>query len=444
MARLFGTDGVRGVANADLTPELAFRLGRAHASRTLGCGRPRLVVGKDTRLSSDMLEAAYVSGACSVGADVLCAGVLPTPGVAWLIGRYAAQGGAMISASHNPAPDNGIKLFDSRGFKLPDEEEEQIESLLEGPDRLPRPTGEGLGRPLHLEEEAREQYLEFVAANAGSLAGLKVVLDCAHGAAYLAGPQLFRRLGAEVVVLHDQPDGSNINRGCGSTHPAALQEAVRGLEADLGLAFDGDADRCLAVDSRGRLVDGDPMLLIFANWLKEAGRLNGHLVVATVMSNFGLEEALRRRGIEMARAPVGDRYVLAEMLARGGVLGGEQSGHIIFLDRNTTGDGLLTGALLASIVAASGRGLHELAADLERRPQKLVNVPARHKDRLSQDEEIAAAVARVEERLRHRGRVLVRPSGTEPLVRVMAEGPDAGELDEVISQLSQIIQERLG
>lgn len=445
MGRLFGTDGVRGVANRDLTPELAFRIGRAHGHLLARPDRrPRVAVGRDTRVSGQMLEAAYLSGLCSSGADVLLLGVVPTPAVAWLVGVLGADGGAVISASHNPVQDNGIKLLNREGYKLSDEEEAALEEGLARAGDLPRPVGADLGQVSHLEGEAEDLFVRYVVSRAPRrLEGLRVVLDCANGAAHRVAPRVFRDLGAEVHVLHAEPDGVNINHGCGSTHPQSLLDAVVEHGARLGLAFDGDADRCLAADETGALVDGDPMLLIFARALKEEGRLPHDLLITTVMANYGLEEALRRHGIRMRRTAVGDRYVLADMRDQGAVLGGEQSGHIIFLEHGTTGDGVLTGMMLACIVQASPEPLSRMAAGMTRMPQVLVNVPGVDKARLDADAEVAEAVARVERRLSQRGRVLVRPSGTEPLVRVMAEGPDRAELDEVVGELSQVIRQRL-
>lgn len=445
MSSLFGTDGVRGVANRDLTPELAFRIGRAHGHLLSRDGRrPRVAIGRDTRVSGQMLEAACVAGLCSSGADVILLGIMPTPGVAWLVGRLQADGGAVISASHNPVQDNGIKLLNGLGFKLSDEEEEALEAFIAQADELPRPIGADLGRVESLAEEAEDLYVEHLVRSAPSrLDGLEVVLDCAHGAAWRVAPRVFEALGARATVLSARPDGININRDCGSTHPEELLMTVRQTRARLGLAFDGDADRCLASDEEGNLVDGDPMLLLFARWLRQHGRLPGDILVTTVMANFGLEEALRREGIGMVRTPVGDRYVLAEMRRRGGTLGGEQSGHIIFLDHATTGDGVLTGVILASIVHQTAEPLSRMARAMTRMPQVLVNVPVRDKSLWDKDPQIAQAVAQGQERLRERGRILVRPSGTENLVRIMLEGPDREELDRLVGEIRQVMEERL-
>lgn len=446
MGKLFGTDGIRGIANTELTPELLFRIGRAHAAslKQHDTPRPRLIVGRDTRISGDMLEAAYTAGACASGADVVSLGVLPTPGVAALIPLLGGDSGAVLSASHNPVQDNGIKLLSRDGFKLDDGIEAEIEGFIEQADSLPRPTGSEVGRR-EVCARAEQLYLEhLMKATRGRLDGLKVVLDCAHGAAYQIAPHLFRELGAQVEVLCAEPDGTNINVRCGSTHLEGLQAEVVARGAALGLAFDGDADRCLAVDEQGTVVDGDQMMALFATWLKGQGRLKNNLLVATVMSNVGLEIALREKGIQLLRTKVGDRYVLEEMKARQAVLGGEQSGHLILLDHGTTGDGTLAAMLLATLVRESGQALSALAAGMPRLPQKLVNVRARQKDLLDGDAEITAAIKRLEARLAERGRILVRCSGTEPLVRVMAEGPDLAELDDVVGELSRLIEQRLG
>lgn len=445
MGKLFGTDGIRGIANTELTPELLFRIGRAHAaSLKHDTPRPRLIVGRDTRISGDFLEAAYTAGACASGADVVSLGVIPTPGVAALIPMLNGDSGAVLSASHNPVQDNGIKLLSRDGFKLDDAVEAEIERFIEQADSLERPTGTEVGRR-ELHPEADKLYAKhLLKAVGGSLEGLKVVLDCAHGAAYKVAPYVFRKLGAQVEVICASPDGTNINVRCGSTHLEGLQAEVVARGAALGLAFDGDADRCLAVDEKGTVVDGDQMMALFATWLKGQGRLKNDLIVATVMSNVGLEIALREKGINLLRTKVGDRYVLEEMKAKNAVLGGEQSGHLILLEHATTGDGTLAAMMLATLVHQSGQPLSALAAGMPRFPQKLVNVKARQKDLLDSDAEIGAAIKRLEARLAERGRILVRCSGTEPLVRVMAEGPDLAELDDVVGELSRLIEQRLG
>ena len=445
MPKLFGTDGVRGVANEKLSPELALLLARAHAHCLRKTqARPRVAIGRDTRLSSPMLEAAYAAGLMSGGVDVDLLGIIPTPGVAFLTRQLGLQGGVMISASHNPIADNGIKLFGPDGFKLDDEASHCIEELMDTSEVLERPTGVGVGQSRQLPEGAKAYLDHLLRAAPRALAGLKVILDCAYGAAYQLAPEVFRKLGAQVIALHAQDDGSKINVNCGSTDLKLLKQTVLQEKADLGLAFDGDADRCLAVDERGQEVDGDRMLLVFAEWLREQGKLPGDTVVATVMSNYGLEKAMREGGFQMLRAAVGDRYVLETMQQKGARLGGEQSGHIIFLDYCTTGDGVLSGVMLAGRKVQQGIPASALTDRITPLPQILVNIHAPHKERLSGDSEIARAVSQEEKRLEGRGRVLVRPSGTEPLVRVMAEGPDEGELREVLESLSELIKQRLG
>jgi phosphoglucosamine mutase len=444
LGKLFRTDGVRGLANRDLTPSLALRLGAAYGTvlgRDVPDRRPRIVLGKDTRISGDMLEAAFVAGACSAGVDVHLCGVIPTPAVALLTRSEGFDGGVMVSASHNPIVDNGIKIFSARGFKIADETEERIEQLVLSDDPLLGPTGTGVGRALRL-DDAESRYVRYVVEHTPArLEGLKVVLDCAFGAAWNVASRVFRELGAEVVALHDEADGTRINVACGSTDLAPLAEAVVRVGADLGLGFDGDADRCLAVDEAGQKVNGDQMLLAFARTSGEREKASP-VVVATVMSNLGLEMSLRDLGWSLRRAAVGDRFVLEEMLRCGSTLGGEQSGHIIFLAAATTGDGVMTAARLAAAVRASGQPLSALTA-MPKVPQMLVNVTTPHKDRLDDDHEIAAAIAEVEGQLAGRGRLLVRPSGTEPMVRVMAEGPDADELEQVVSRLVRLIERRL-
>lgn len=446
MGVLFGTDGVRGVANRDLTPELAFRLGMAGAyvlKREVD--RPRIVVGKDTRISGDLLEAALTAGILSVGGDCIRAGVIPTPGLAYLTRALECCAGIVISASHNPMEDNGIKFFAGNGFKLPDEVENEIEELVLKDDfDFPRPIGTGVGRAVE-EREGAERYLRFLKEMGGiDLSGLKIVLDCANGASSYVAPRLFSELGAEVTVLHGEPNGLNINAGCGSTHPRSLQDAVRSLGADLGLAFDGDADRLIAVDEEGNLVDGDQIMVICGLFRRKSGTLEGNKVVVTVMSNLGLREAFRKAGVEVVETRVGDRYIMEELLKNGGKFGGEQSGHIIFLDRTTTGDGLVTALELLRVVRETESPLSRLAAQMTRFPQVLVNVRVENKHALSDNPTIAGAVRKAEMRLAGRGRVLVRPSGTEPLVRVMGEAMDEDELREVVEELAGVIKEELG
>ncbi|QGU96428.1 phosphoglucosamine mutase [Clostridium bovifaecis] len=446
MSRLFGTDGVRGIANEELTVELAYKLGRAGAFvLTEGTHKPKILVGMDTRISGDMLEAALVSGILSVGAEAICVGVVPTPAIAYLTRKYKADAGVVISASHNPVEYNGIKFFNGNGYKLSDELEDKIQSIIENNfEGVPSPTGANLGRKI-IEELALEDYVKFAKNTIDvDLKGLKVALDCANGAAYEAAVETFRELGAEVVVINNDPDGVNINKNCGSTHPEELMDYVVKKNCDLGLAFDGDADRCLAVDEKGNLIDGDFILAICGKHLKEQGKLKGDMIVTTVMANLGLDIALKKEGVLSIKTKVGDRYVLEEMIKEGYVLGGEQSGHIIFLDYNTTGDGLVTGLQVAATVKESGKKLSELASMLTKLPQVLVNakVPNDMKDIHEKDAEIVAEIKKIEEKFEGCGRVLIRPSGTEPLVRVMLEGEDQAELDRIAHALAKKIEEK--
>lgn len=444
MGRLFGTDGIRGVANADLSTELADRLGRA-AVHVLAPGRRgRFAVGRDPRISGDLLEAALAAGICSAGGDILRLGVLPTPGVALLVRELDVDAGIVISASHNPVEDNGVKFFAPTGFKLPDEVEARIESALDAAAARPRPTGAAVGRITPL-PDARERYLAYLAGLARApLGGWRIAVDCANGATSEVAPRLWERLGATVIPVCAAPDGTNINAGCGSTHPETIQRAVVAHSADLGFAHDGDGDRVVAADREGRLVDGDAIMGIVALHRAARGELPGNVLVATVMTNLGLEVALGQAGIRLERARVGDRYVLERMLEVGAGVGGEQSGHVIFLDRATTGDGLVTALELANVLLESGRPLGELAARFRRYPQVLLNVRVPAPERWREDPEILGAVARAERRLEGRGRVLVRASGTEPLVRVMTECLDAEVAREVAAALADLVGRRLG
>lgn len=442
MGVMFGTDGVRGVANRELTPELALKLGRAGACvLSRGESGARLVIGRDTRISGDMLEAALVAGICSVGVDVLQVGVMPTPAIAYLTRTLGAAGGVVISASHNPVEDNGIKFFGPSGYKLSDEVEEQIEALVAvGAADLPAPTGGGVGRSYPV-TDAADRYVSFLKETVSvDLSGLKVVVDCANGAAYQVAPRVLRELGAEAVPIFNTPDGVNINRGCGSTHIEALAGTVVDCGADLGLAHDGDADRVLAVDAAGNIVDGDKIMLICARYLKETGKLAKNTVVVTVMSNMGLHLALRESGINVAETKVGDRYVMEELLRTGATFGGEQSGHIIFLEHNTTGDGLLTALYLLKVIKETGLPLVKLSAQMERLPQLLENVRVEDKQSVMSSPVLAQAIKEKEKRLAGQGRILVRPSGTEPLVRVMAEGRDPNELRDIVEELTQVVR----
>ena len=445
MTLRFGTDGVRGVANRDLTPELVTALGRA-AARVLGADRP-FVVGRDTRRSGPLLESALVAGLCSEGADVERVGVLPTPGVAYLAQQFDAPA-AVISASHNPYPDNGVKLFSRGGRKIADGPEQRIELELrrlvdagggDGPD------GSGVGVARDRLGAAADYIAHLVAALGGrGLDGQSVVVDCGNGAAFEVAPWALRVQGAWVRVLHDQPDGTNINAGCGSTDPGQLQQAVLAASASAGLAFDGDADRVIAVDERGNLVDGDQMLAIIALDLHERGELEGDAVVTTVMSNLGLRRALVERGIEVVETPVGDRNVLTALEERGLSLGGEQSGHVIVTDLATTGDGTLTGMLLLDVMARRGRPLSELAAVVEPLPQVLRSVQVGDGAGLEDDGAFRAELEAVEQELGADGRVLVRPSGTEPVVRVMVEAPTTEQAETAATRLAAAVERACG
>lgn len=445
MGVLFGTDGVRGVANKELTPNLAFKLGRAGAYVLGREGRrPSIVIGKDTRISGDMLEAALTAGILSVGGDCLRVGVIPTPGLAYLTRFYGCCAGIVISASHNPVADNGIKFFAADGFKLPDSVEEEIENLVLTDPTFPCPTGADVGR-VSDETTAPGEYLSFLKEKLNvDLSGLKIVLDCANGAASNIAPRLFTDLGATVTVLHGEPNGLNINDQCGSTYPDELQQEVRLRGADLGLAFDGDADRLIAVDEQGNIVDGDKMMVICGLHRKQKGMLDGNKVTVTVMSNLGLKEAFEKSGITVQETKVGDRYIMEEMRRNGGVLGGEQSGHIIFLDRTTTGDGLITALELLRVVQETGQPLSRLSAQMRCFPQLLVNVRVENKEALKTNQNVIDAIHHAEEQLQGQGRILVRPSGTEPLVRVMGEALDEHKLKDVVDELAEVVAEKLG
>jgi phosphoglucosamine mutase len=444
MGRLFGTDGVRGRANADLTPELALSVARAAAGVLAdrdGTSRPVAVVGRDPRASGEMLEAAVVAGLASAGAEVLRVGVVPTPAVAFLTGQTGADLGVMISASHNPMPDNGIKLFSRGGHKLPDAVEAAIERQVTGRDGSGdhRPTGGGVGRVRDL-SGAVENYTDHVlSALREPLEGLRVVVDCAHGSASRCAPEVYRRAGAQVHVIGGEPDGWNINDGIGSTHLGPLIAEVASRGADIGIAHDGDADRCLAVTAAGDVVDGDAILAICALALHESGNLTDDTVVATVMSNLGFHHTMRAAGIKVHTTAVGDRYVLEALRSRGLSLGGEQSGHLVFLDWATTGDGLLTGLALLSRMSATGASLAELASVVRRLPQTLVNVPVTDRLAVVESDDVARAVNDVEAELGESGRVLLRPSGTEQLVRVMVEAPTQEQADAVAARLAEVV-----
>lgn len=449
MGRLFGTDGIRGVANTELTPELAFKVGQAGAYVLTEetHHKAKILVGKDTRISGDMLEAALIAGICSVGAEAISIGVIPTPAVAYLTRLYNADAGVVISASHNPVEYNGIKYFNNKGYKLSDEIEERIEAIiLDNAEQIPVLTGKDIGHKTE-NEDALDDYIKFVKSTIDvDLKGLKIALDCANGAAYEAAPIALFELGAEVSVIHNEPDGTNINLNCGSTHMEQLQKFVVASGADIGLAFDGDADRVLAVDEQGNLVDGDQIMAICALNLMEQGKLKDNTLVATVMSNLGLFLMAKEKGLKIKQTKVGDRYVLEEMRENAYIIGGEQSGHIIFLEHNTTGDGMITALQLLSILKKSGKKVSELASVMQRLPQVLVNAKVKNgnKNTYMEDEVIAQAVKELENTFKDSGRVLIRPSGTEPLVRVMIEGQNKEFLQQKAEELANLIEERLG
>jgi len=449
MVKLFGTDGVRGVANTELTPQLAFALGQAgaYALSLKTKGRTKIVIGKDTRISSDMLEAAITAGICSTGCDAELVGVVPTPAVAYLTRKLNADAGVVISASHNSMEYNGIKFFDKQGYKLSDSAEEEIETIIGSGIKIPNPpVGEKLGRVIH-NSQAKFDYIDFVEnITKQRLNGVKIALDCANGAASEIAGSVFRKLGAEVFLTNDKPDGLNINKDCGSTHLEQIQGFTTETGADIGLAFDGDADRVLAVDETGNIVDGDKIVLICANDAKNRGLLRKNTVVATVMSNLGMFLAAKKLGINIVRANVGDRYVLEEMIKNGYNIGGEQSGHIIFLDYNTTGDGLITAVTLASVMKQSEKKLSELAKIMQKLPQVLVNVKvkAQYKNTYFNDNDIKTEIEKIEKSLADKGRVLIRPSGTEPLIRVMIEGPDFDIINEKAKALAKLIKRKTG
>jgi phosphoglucosamine mutase len=447
--RLFGTDGVRGTANVEpMTSETALRLGRAlaHVSKRSN-RRHKILIGKDTRVSGYMLETAMASGICSMGVDVLLVGPLPTPGIAFLTRTLRADAGVVISASHNPFQDNGIKFFDKTGFKLPDELEDDIERLVasDSIDAL-RPTATEIGKAFRI-DDAVGRYNVFVKSTFPkqlTLDGLRVAIDCGHGAAYRVGPEVLEELGATVTALGVAPDGENINRGCGALHPASLQAAVRREGAHVGIALDGDADRAILVDEQGQLVDGDAVLAMLASELHRRGELRQATLVATVMSNLGLHLAMQERGIRVVTTPVGDRHVVEEMQRGGYTLGGEQSGHIVFLDHNTTGDGLITCLAVLALVVESGRPLSELRRVMTRLPQVLLNVRVAARTPIAAVPPLAAAVAAAERTLGERGRVLVRYSGTEPLLRIMVEGEHDDEIRRLAESIAAAARDALG
>ncbi len=448
MGRLFGTDGARGIANTEITGELAMKIGRATAMVLAEntAHKPKVLIGTDTRKSADMLSFALASGLCSVGADVLMLGVVPTPAVAFLVKEYGYDAGVMISASHNPCEYNGIKIFRSTGYKLPDAMEEEIEAIILDEIRVPPVIIGGEVGKVTLAQNAVRDYINHITETADRLFyGMRIALDCANGSSSVTANTLFKQLGAECVVINANPDGTNINENCGSTHIEALAEFVKSNGFELGFAFDGDADRLLAVDKNGNLVDGDKLMAIAAKYYKDKNKLNGNTLVATVMSNMGLFEFCDKNGINCEKTKVGDRYVLERMLEQGYHIGGEQSGHIIFLDHATTGDGQLSAVQILNIIRDTGKPLDELASEIEIFPQVLKNVrvSAFGKHRLKEDNDIKLAIEAAEKELGNNGRVLVRASGTEPLVRVMLEGRDMEQIERLADTIAQVVEERL-
>lgn len=448
MGKYFGTDGVRGEANVELTPELAFKLGRfgGYVLSQHETDVPRVFVARDTRISGQMLESALVAGLLSVGIHVYKLGVLATPGVAHLVKAEKASAGVMISASHNPAQDNGIKFFAGDGFKLDDALEAEIEALLDAEeDTLPRPSAQGLGDVVEYPEGLRK-YQQFLVSTGTELEGMKVALDTANGAAATSARQIFADLGADLTVIAENPDGLNINEGVGSTHPEKLQELVKETGSQIGLAFDGDSDRLIAVDENGDLVDGDRIMYIIGKYLADRGLLAKNTIVTTVMSNLGFHKALDREGIEKAVTAVGDRYVVEEMRKEGYNIGGEQSGHVILMDYNTTGDGQLTAVQLTKIMKETGKTLSELAAEVTIYPQKLVNIRVENsmKDKSMEVPAIAAIIEKMEAKMAGNGRILVRPSGTEPLLRVMAEAPTDAEVHYYVDTIADVVRAEIG
>ena len=447
MARMFGTDGVRGVANTELTCDMAFKLGQASAKVLTGAvHKAKILVAKDTRISGDMLESAMLAGICSAGAEASMLGVIPTSAVAHLIRYYEADAGVMISASHNSVEYNGIKFFGGKGYKLPDDVEDSIEKLVHSEEMNRNlPSGTDVGRIVKL-KKAKDEYADFLKSTIDTdLKGIKVVLDCANGAASEIAPRIFESLGATVYPFYNVPDGTNINDNCGSTYPAQIATKVRELGADIGLAFDGDADRLIAADEFGRIIDVDRIMAICANDAKQRGMLRKNTIVATVMSNLGLELGMNKLGINVIKTNVGDRYVLEKMLSDDYNFGGEQSGHIIFLDYNSTGDGILTGLQLLSVMKRNNVRISNLAGIVDILPQVIVNAKIKSENRelFASDEEIADSIAALEKEMQGHGRVLVRPSGTEPMIRVMLEGQDRKDIEQKAVTLAKLIESKL-
>lgn len=445
MARLFGTDGVRGIANEELTPLMAMQLGQAGAyvltKQTQH--KPTIMVGCDTRISGDMLANALMAGVCSVGANAVYVGVIPTPAVAYLTRKYKVDAGVVISASHNPVEFNGIKFFNGDGYKLSDDLEDEIEALINNNMAgVKFPTGTGVGK-IKYRNDAREEYINHAMRKVPvNLNGMKIVVDCAEGASFYTSVETLKELGAQVIAIHNNPDGTNINANCGSTHMQELQARVVYEKAQVGLAFDGDADRMLAVDENGKMIDGDQIMAIIGNHMKHQGKLKNDTIVATVMSNLGFYIMAKEQGLNIEQTKVGDRYVLERMREIGAVLGGEQSGHVILLEENTTGDGLLSALHLLEVMVDTGKPLSELASIMSVMPQALVNakVPTHKKDKYMEYPEIAKAIEDLEAMFAGEGRVLIRPSGTEPKVRVMIEGKDQEVIEREAKKLADLIQ----
>lgn len=449
MGKYFGTDGVRGVANNELTPELVYKLGRAGAFvlNKENQHKPIIIVGMDTRISGDMLEASLISGMCSVGASVISLGVIPTPAVAYLIKKYNADAGVMISASHNPFKDNGIKFFDNNGFKLSDDLENEIENFIDNDfDKIPYAQGEEIGTK-KLKEEANRDYIEFLKSTINTnFESLNITVDCANGATYKVAPIIFNELKASTTTIFTEPNGVNINKDCGSTHMENLCKEVLKNKSHIGIAFDGDGDRCLLVDETGSIVDGDEIMAICGNYLNEQGKLKNNTIVVTVMSNLGLFIMGKEKNIDISTTKVGDRYVLEEIISKGYNFGGEQSGHIIYLDHSTTGDGILTAIKLLEVMKNTGKKLSELKKIINVLPQVLANAKVDNNKKYDylENEEIKKEIESLEKRFEGEGRVLIRPSGTEPLVRVMIEGKDQKVIEEEAIKLANLIEKLLG
>lgn len=446
MSKLFGTDGIRGIANKDLTPELAYKVGRAGAYILARGKKGKIIVGKDTRASGDMLEAALTAGFCSMGLDVWQLGIIPTPAVAYLVRKYEALAGVVISASHNPGEYNGIKFFNQEGLKLPDEVEDEIEDIIINNKEIEaRPIKDAIGRVI-IEENGARDYKEYLKTTINiDLTGLTIAIDTGNGALYKIAPELIKELNGQVILVNNTPDGMNINKKCGSTNPEVIQQLVLDNQADIGLSFDGDGDRIIAIDEKGNIIDGDHILAICGTYLKSKGKLKNDTIVGTIMTNIGLDIYSHENNINIAKTTVGDRYVLEEMLKCNYVIGGEQSGHIIFLDYNTTGDGLATGLHLLEVKLATQKSMSELNNLMKSYPQVLINakVDNKLKYKYMENAEIKAEIERIESIFKGEGRVVIRPSGTEPLVRVMIEGKDQEEITKIAKDLADLIENKL-